>query len=91
MTVKDSAAKRHRESEVRRMRNKSTKSAVHTSEKKFVEAVRSNDKDLASENLRALVKALDTAAGKGILNKKAVSRKKSRMTKFFNASFSAAN
>lgn len=91
MAVKDSAAKRHRESEVRRMRNKSAKSAIHTSERKFVEAVHAKDKALASEKLKELIKGLDTAAGKGILTKNAVARKKSRMTKFFNASFSAAN
>ncbi len=90
MTGKDSAAKRHRESEVRRMRNKSTKSSVHTCERKFVEAVHAKDKNLAGDNLKALVKALDTAASKGILNKKAVSRKKSRMVKFYNASFAEA-
>ena len=90
MTVKDSAAKRHRESEAHRLRNKSTKSAIHTCERKFREAVVSKDKDAAQENLRALIKALDTAANKGILNKKAVSRKKSRMAKYFNTSFAVA-
>ena len=90
MTVKDSAAKRHRESEVRRLRNKSTKSAVHTCERKFRESVIAKDKDAAQENLKSLIKALDTAASKGILNKKAVSRKKSRMAKYFNSSFAVA-
>ena len=37
------------------------------------------------------VKELDTAAGKGILTKNSVSRKKSRMMKLYNASFNAAN
>ncbi len=90
MTVKDSAAKRHRESEAHRLRNKSTKSAVHTCERKFREAVIAKNKELAQDNLKALIKALDTAASKGILNKKAVARKKSRMAKYFNASFAVA-
>lgn len=90
MTVKDSAAKRHRESEAHRLRNKSTKSAIHTYERKFRESVLASDKDAAQENLRVLIKALDTAANKGILNRKAVSRKKSRMANYFNSSFAEA-
>ena len=86
MAIKDSAAKRHRESEAHRMRNKSVKSSVHTCERKFVEAVHANDKAAADEKLKQLIKELDTAASKGILNKKAASRKKSRMMKFYNAS-----
>ncbi len=88
---KSSAEKRHKQSEVRRLRNKSTKSAVHTAARKFVEAVHAKDEALASEKLKVLVKELDTAAGKGILTKNSVSRKKSRMMKLYNASFNAAN
>ncbi|MGP1588034.1 MAG: 30S ribosomal protein S20 [Treponemataceae bacterium] len=89
MNCKDSAAKRHKQSEVRRMRNKSAKSTVHTFERKFVESVHAKDQNAAGENLKVLIKELDTVAGKGILTKKAVARKKSRMTKFFNVSFAA--
>lgn len=86
-----SAEKRHKQSEVRRLRNKSTKSAVRTSARKYVEAVQANDATLAAELLKVLVKELDTAAGKGILTKNSVSRKKSRMMKLYNVSFSSAN
>ncbi len=85
---KSSAEKRHRQSEERRLRNKAVKSSTRTSARKFVEAVHANDATLASEKLKILVKELDTAANKGILTKNAVSRKKSRMMKLFNASFS---
>lgn len=72
------------------MRNKSAKSSVRTSVRKYVEAVHAKDSELASQLLRALVKELDTAAGKGILSKNSVSRKKSRMMKLYNVSFGAA-
>jgi small subunit ribosomal protein S20 len=87
---KSSAEKRHKQSEDRRLRNKAVKSSSRTSAKKFVEAVHAKDSTLASEKLKILVKELDTAANKGILTKNAVSRKKSRMMKLFNTSFSAA-
>ncbi|MCM1320595.1 MAG: 30S ribosomal protein S20 [Bacteroides sp.] len=88
MAVKrTSAEKRHKQSEVRRMRNKAVKSSVRTSAKKFIAAVHKKDAALAEENLKLLVKGLDTAAGKGILKKNAAARKKSRMMKFYNASF----
>ena len=88
-TKHSSAEKRHKQSEVRRMRNKSAKSSVRTSARKYVEAVHAKDSELASQLLRALVKELDTAAGKGILSKNSVSRKKSRMMKLYNVSFAA--
>ncbi|MBO4731782.1 MAG: 30S ribosomal protein S20 [Spirochaetaceae bacterium] len=87
---KSSAEKRHKQSEVRRLRNKAVKSSVRTSAKKFVAAVQAKDETEATAKLRLLVKELDTAAGKGIITKNAASRKKSRMMKLFNASFAAA-
>ncbi len=87
---KSSAEKRHRQSEVRRLRNKAAKSAVRTSAKKIVAAVTSKDASDAEAKLQLLVKELDTAGRKGILTKNAVSRKKSRMMKLYNVSFAAA-
>ena len=85
--IKDSAAKRYRQSEERRVRNKSAKSSIRTAVKKFV--VLSQKKEPESvENiegaLRFMVKKLDTAARKGIIKKNAAARKKSRMQKRFN-------
>jgi small subunit ribosomal protein S20 len=87
---KSSAEKRHKQSEVRRLKNKSVKSAVRTYAKKFVEAAHAKDETVASEQLKVLVKELDSAAGKGILTKNAASRKKSRMMKLYNVTFDAA-
>lgn len=92
MAVKNkSAVKRHKQSEVRRLRNKAVKSSARTCAKKFVASVQAKDQSAAAENLKALVKELDTAGRKGILSANAVSRKKSRMMKLYNASFASAN
>lgn len=84
-----SAVKRHKQSEVRRIKNKAVKSSVRTSAKKYVASVQANDAEKAGTLLRELVKELDTAARKGIIARNAASRKKSRMQKLFNASFAA--
>ncbi|MDR1869755.1 MAG: 30S ribosomal protein S20 [Treponema sp.] len=79
-----SAEKRHRKSEERRLRNKSAKSAVRTSVKKFVTLAQKKDPD-AETALKEMIKNLDTAAGKGIISKNAAARKKSRMHRFYNS------
>ena len=85
-----SVEKRHKQSEVRRLRNKAAKSSARTCAKKFVAAVHAKDEALAKAKLQELCKELDTARGKGILTRNAVSRKKSRMMKLYNVSFAAA-
>lgn len=81
---KTSAEKRHRKSEERRLRNKSAKSAVKTSVKKFVALAQKKDPQ-AEAALREMIKKIDTAAGKGIITKNAAARKKSRMQKYYNS------
>jgi small subunit ribosomal protein S20 len=84
-----SAEKRYRQSEARRLRNKAVKSESRTFARKFVEAVHSKDAAVSAQALKTLVKSLDTAGGKGILSKNAVSRKKSRMMKLYSVTFGA--
>ena len=88
-TKKSSAEKRHAQSEVRRLLNKAIKSSCKTYARKYLEAVQAKDKTLAETRLRTLVSELDSARGKGVLTRNAVSRKKSRMMKLFNVSFAA--
>ncbi len=78
-----SAKKRAKQSQVRRMRNKSTKTTLKTLEKKLreVKASGENAEELMKQNQSAIHKA----AKKGILHKKTASRKISRLTKFANA------
>jgi len=79
----NSAEKRHRKSEERRLRNKSAKSAVKTSVKKFTALARKKDPG-ADAALKEMIKKIDTAAGKGIIKKNAAARKKSRMQRYYN-------
>ena len=79
-----SAEKRHRKSEERRLRNKSAKSAVKTSVKKFVSLAQKKDSG-ADAALKDMIKNIDTAARKGIIPKNTAARKKSRMQKFYNS------
>jgi small subunit ribosomal protein S20 len=84
---KNSAEKRHRQSEVRRLANKSVKTAVRSAARKFVEASAKKDEPASDVSLKLLIKKLDTAARKGIIAKNAAARKKSRMQKRYNAVF----
>lgn len=89
MTVKQtSAQKRHRQSEERRLHNKAIKSECRTCAKIYVSAVLKGDKEDAAKKLKTLVSRLDSARSKGVLKRNAVSRKKSRMMRLFNTSFS---
>jgi small subunit ribosomal protein S20 len=79
-----SAKKRVLIAESRRIKNAAVRSRVKTAIKKFTEAVTSGDKDNAQGLLVNAVKKLDKAAAKGILHKKAVARKKSKLQKALN-------
>ncbi len=87
---KSSAEKRHRQSEERRLRNKSAKSAVRSSVKRFVVSVQKKDQAEAEVSLKDMIKKIDTAAQKGIVTKNAAARKKSRMQRLYNAFAAAA-
>jgi small subunit ribosomal protein S20 len=78
-----SAEKRHRKSEERRLRNKSVKSSVRTSVKKFVSLAHKKAPETEAA-LKDMIKKIDTAAGKGIIPKNTAARKKSRMQRFYN-------
>jgi small subunit ribosomal protein S20 len=82
---RSSAEKRHRQSEERRIRNKSVKSAVRTSAKKFVLLAQKKEVGEAEVALKEMIQKLNNAAGKGIIKKNTAARKKSRMQRLFNS------
>jgi small subunit ribosomal protein S20 len=82
---KSSAEKRHKQSEERRIRNKTVKSSVRTSAKRVVLASQKKDAQAAERELQEMIKKIDTAARKGIIKKNAAARKKSRMQRLVNA------
>ncbi len=82
--INRSAEKRERQNQVRRMRNRATKSTMRTAIKKFDAAVVAGDKDAAASALALSIKLLDTTAGKGVIHQNTASRKKSRLQNRFN-------
>lgn len=78
------SAKRHRQSRAARSCNRSAKSAVRTLVKSVESAIKKTDKDQAAQRMLCAVKALDTAARKGLLKKNTVARKKSRLQRKIN-------
>ena len=79
-----SAKKRAKQSQVRRLRNKSVKTTLKNLEKKLKAAKETNSDD-KNELLRQTQSAVQKAAQKGIIHKKTASRKISRLFKFMNA------
>lgn len=78
-----SSIKRINTTKKKTLQNKSRKSALKTSIKKFEVGVIESAEN-SEELLRAAVKSLDKAASKGIIHKNAAARKKSRLTARLN-------
>ncbi|MFN8158494.1 MAG: 30S ribosomal protein S20 [Candidatus Nanopelagicales bacterium] len=72
-----SQIKRNRTNEAARLRNKSVKSALKTSVRKFREAADAGDAAKAQELAREATRALDKAASKGIIHKNQAANRKS--------------
>ena len=81
MPSKTSTAKRHRQSEAHRLRNKSVRSAVKSQIKKYLDAVEKKDRSAAEAEFTQVSSLLDSAAGKGVYHKNNAARKKSRLHK----------
>lgn len=79
-----SAKKRAKQSQVRRLRNKSVKTTLKNLEKK-IHAAKEEGSDNKDELMRKTQSIIHKAAKKGIIHKKTASRKISRLFKFINA------
>jgi len=85
-----SALKRHRQSLVRRARNRANKSKIKTAIRKVDEAIAANAVDQVQEALRAAIPVIDKAAVKGAIHKRTAARKVSRLTRRVNAFLKSA-
>ncbi len=74
-----SAAKRHRQSLVRRSRNRSVKSELKTHVKSVLAAANSGDIAKAESAFRIAAKRLDQAGSRQVIHKNAAARRKSRL------------
>jgi small subunit ribosomal protein S20 len=76
-----SQIKRNRQNEKRRVRNKSVKSALKTSVRKFNEATVTGDVEQAGTLLREAARQLDKAVSKGVIHKNQAANRKSAIAK----------
>lgn len=79
-----SAIKRHKQSLVRKERNKVVKSSLRTATKKVESAIANNNADEAASSLKSAAIVLDKAASKGVIHKNMAARNKSRLAKKVN-------
>ena len=80
-----SQIKRIRTNEVARLRNKSVKSALKTSIRRFREAADSGDRERALTELQTASRQLDKAASKGVIHPNQAANKKSAMAQRANS------
>jgi small subunit ribosomal protein S20 len=85
-----SAAKRHRQSERRRARNKAIRSHVRGAIKAVRSAVAATDLGRSDTALRAAERLLGKAVAKGVLHPNAASRHLSRLSRHVNGLRTAA-
>ncbi|MBF0301798.1 MAG: 30S ribosomal protein S20 [Desulfamplus sp.] len=84
-----SAVKRAKQNETRKLRNRSTKSAMKTAIKK-VYAAKAEGTENAVEIFQSAQSVIAKAAKKGILHKNTAARKTSRLAKHLNREAEAA-
>lgn len=79
-----SALKRARQNEIRRLRNKSVKTKVKNIVKDVRLSASESSKEEALKKLNIAKSDIDRAAQKGVIHKRAASRKISRLSKLVN-------
>ncbi len=76
-----SAVKRNRQAQKRRVRNAGIRSTVKTAVKKAREAIAKKDPAAAKAAFQAAASTIDRASTKGVVHKRAASRKIGRLAK----------
>ena len=79
-----SAMKRDEKSKLQNLKNKAAKSALKTDLKKFDAAVAEGNRDAAVSTYKVAVRAVDRAAGKGLIHKNNAALKKAALDKKLN-------
>lgn len=80
-----SALKRHRQSLTRSVRNRGYRTNIKTVTKKVYSAVEAKDADQSQQALQHAIQTISKVASKGVIHKRAASRKISGLTKRVNA------
>lgn len=82
-----SAAKRNRQNQIRRQRNRVQHSSMKTSIKKYLQAMNEGDKENAQQRLQQALARIDKSGKKNIIHKRKADRLKSRLSLRFNRAF----
>ncbi len=85
MATHDSALKRARQSERRRQRNVSLKSALKSQAKKVLQAIEANNPEEARNALTRAVPALQKASAKKVIHKRTAARRISQLSRKVNS------
>ena len=85
MPQSKSAAKRLRQDEVRRQRNRSVKSALKTRNRIFLDQINGGEKENAIIELNKVYSSLDKATARGVIKKNTASRKKAQLARKLNS------
>ena len=85
-----SAEKRNRQSQIRRLRNRTNRSQMKNAIRKVNEALATGSEEAAKEALRFAIPVIAKTASKGTIHKNSASRKISRLTLKVNKVGSAA-
>ena len=85
MAKSKTPAKRARRAEANRLRNKSYKSRLKTAINKYESLLAAADTEAAQGSLLQVTSLIDKSVGKGIMHKNTAARKKSALTKKYNA------
>jgi small subunit ribosomal protein S20 len=81
----ESAKKRSRQSEKRRVRNRAAKKVLKNQLKKYLDVVKTGTAEQATEELKAVAKRVDKAGAKGVIHPNKAARLKSRTARKLNA------
>jgi small subunit ribosomal protein S20 len=85
MPTTKSAKKRLRQSEERRLRNRSERSALRTYVRRVLTAIEANDPEKAREEMRLATVKLDRAGTRGLIHRNKAARIKSRLAQRIKA------
>ncbi|WP_044256791.1 MULTISPECIES: 30S ribosomal protein S20 [Pirellulaceae] len=85
-----SAKKRLRQNEVRRLRNRGVRSNMRSAVRRVREAVAAGDQEKAQSEFRLACKKLDQAAARNVIHRNAANRTKSRLNAAIKKASAAA-
>lgn len=85
MAKSKTPAKRIKQAEKNRLRNKVYKTRLKNLQSKFEASLKENDIEVAKDNLLQLTSIIDKSVSKGVLHKNNAARKKSKLTRKLQA------